>query len=56
MQFRPNASSSDPGSFHPGGFQAVMADGSVRFISDTINPATLQNLITIDDGQPIQGF
>ena len=30
-----------PNSFHPGGVNGVMADGSVRFISETIETGTL---------------
>jgi prepilin-type processing-associated H-X9-DG protein len=30
---------------HVGGFQALMADGSVRFISNTIDPNTLRTLL-----------
>jgi prepilin-type processing-associated H-X9-DG protein len=51
-----NQSPTDAGSFHPGGMNVLMADGSVRFISNTVNPQTYQNLITIDDGQVVPGF
>jgi type II secretory pathway pseudopilin PulG len=40
-------------SFHAGGFQAALADGSVRFISGSINPQTLQGLFTIDGGEMV---
>ncbi len=40
-------------SFHSGGFQAVFADGSVHFISNTVNPKTLRALLLRNDGQPI---
>ncbi len=43
----------DPLSSHPGGFQVALADGSVRFIADTIEPETLRRLLTIDDGELI---
>ena len=38
---------------HPGGVNALMADGSVSFISSTINPAVLKAMMTRDDGQAI---
>jgi hypothetical protein len=44
---RPDA----PGSHHPGGMQAALVDGSTRFISSTIDPATLQALITKAGGE-----
>lgn len=37
-------------SAHPGGAQAVLADGSVRFISENLDLATLKSLATRDDG------
>lgn len=40
-------------SFHVGGVHALLADGSVRFISDNVNFGTLQNLSARDDGQVI---
>ena len=40
-------------SFHSGGFQAVMADGSTHFICDTIDPKTLRALLLRNDGQPV---
>ena len=43
-------------SAHPGGTQACFGDGTVRFISDTINMYTLRLLATRDDGQPIPTF
>ncbi len=41
------------GSTHPGGFNAALCDGSVRFIKTTINPETLKKLITINGGEVI---
>jgi hypothetical protein len=47
-----------PWSSHPGGGQVALADGSVRFLSDHIEPATLRALATargreglVDDGR-----
>jgi prepilin-type processing-associated H-X9-DG protein len=41
---------------HPGGVNALMGDGSVRFASETINLATWRSLGFIQDGNVIQGF
>ncbi|MEX0818873.1 MAG: DUF1559 domain-containing protein [Pirellulaceae bacterium] len=56
MQMAINAGAGEPGSFHPGGINVSMADGSVRFIADSIAPALLQNLITRNDGQAVGDF
>ena len=39
-------------SFHPGGAQFVMVDGSVHFIQETIAPLTLNLLAHKSDGKP----
>jgi prepilin-type processing-associated H-X9-DG protein len=39
-------------SSHPGGFQALMADGSVHFIGNTVDPKTLRSLLLRNTGQP----
>ncbi len=44
------------GSKHPGGMNVAFCDGSVRFLSETIDPQTLERLITIDDGNPVGSF
>ena len=41
-------------SFHPGGFNALFGDGSVRFIKRSINPLVLKALITRAAGEVIQ--
>lgn len=41
------------GGFHVGGYNAGLADGSVRFISKAIAEATLRNIIKRNDGNPI---
>ena len=37
-------------SFHPGGVNVAMGDGSVRFVSETVARTTWQNLGSINDG------
>ncbi|WP_428308553.1 DUF1559 domain-containing protein [Lacipirellula sp.] len=43
-------------SFHEGGAYAVMADGSVRFLSEEIEPVILLELYCYDDGDALPGF
>ena len=38
-------------SFHPGGVNALLADGSVRFFKDTINLAIWRALATMSAGE-----
>ena len=38
-------------SYHVGGTQVLMADGSVRFLSAQTDPAVLKKLATINDGE-----
>lgn len=40
-------------SFHEGGIQVLLTDGSVRFLSENINLETLKVLATRDDGEVI---
>ena len=40
-------------SVHPGGVQVLLADGSVRFVSETIDLTTWRALATIAGGEPI---
>ncbi|HEX6960573.1 MAG TPA: DUF1559 domain-containing protein, partial [Lacipirellula sp.] len=39
------------GSYHPGGAEFAFADGSVQFLADTMNLATLQELANRKDGE-----
>ena len=41
---------------HPGGVNATLADGSVRFVSDTIMQSTWQALGTRGSGETIPNF
>ena len=41
---------------HPGGFNVLLADGSVRFISNTTDPETLRRLVLCDDGAVVPVF
>jgi prepilin-type processing-associated H-X9-DG protein len=43
-------------SHHPGGAQAAMADGSVRFLSQTLDMNLLRLLLQRDDGQAVGAF
>lgn len=43
-------------SLHPGGVQVALGDGSVRFISETIEINTWRHLSTMRDGQVLGEF
>jgi prepilin-type N-terminal cleavage/methylation domain-containing protein len=43
-------------SWHPGGVHVALADGAVRFVSDTIDPATWKNLGHRADGKVLDSF
>ena len=43
-------------SHHSGGFNALMVDGSVHFISNTIDPKTLRSLLLRNDGGPVGDY
>lgn len=51
-----NACNTPLSSAHPGGVQMLLGDGSVRFISDTINLETYFNLADRDDGNVLGDF
>ena len=43
------------GSLHPGGFNALFADGSVKFLKYSVSQQILEFLITRDGGEVITG-
>jgi prepilin-type N-terminal cleavage/methylation domain-containing protein len=43
-------------SFHTGGLQTLLADGSVRFLSESLDKSTFRGLIGKDDGQVLGEF
>ena len=49
----PTYMSLEASSLHPGGVNALFADGSVRFVKNTVNPSTWRGLGTIAGGEVI---
>ena len=45
-----------PKSFHPGGCQMLLTDGSVRFVSENVNHNIVRRLNGIQDGEVISDF
>ena len=45
-----------PRSLHSGGVNFVMADGSVKFIRDSVDLLTFQNLGSVSDGQALSNY
>ena len=41
------------GGYHPGGANAAMADGSVRFVRDSVDPRAFEALSTIAGGEAV---
>jgi hypothetical protein len=54
LPFDPNAVLPELGGYNANGFNAVFADGAVRFISKTIDTTVLKGLITRDGGEVIR--
>ncbi len=40
----------------PGGFQALILDGSVRFLANSLDPTVLKALLTMAGGEPLGAF
>jgi type II secretory pathway pseudopilin PulG len=49
-------STNGPASYHPGGCQFLLGDGSVRFIAETVDQITLNGLATRDNGEVLGPF
>ena len=43
----------EPFAFHPGGVNATMGDGSVRFLADSIDGVVVKWMVGAEDGQTI---
>ncbi|MDD4268730.1 MAG: DUF1559 domain-containing protein, partial [Thermoguttaceae bacterium] len=43
-------------SFHPGGINVALADGSVRFLTETLDMEIVRRLGAADDQQPVSNF
>ncbi len=41
------------GGYHPGGANVLMADGSVRFVRETIDPRVFEAISTIAGGEKV---
>jgi prepilin-type N-terminal cleavage/methylation domain-containing protein/prepilin-type processing-associated H-X9-DG protein len=46
----------EPFSFHRGGCNTVMVDGSVRFLEDNLSPIVMRHLVTRSEGVPVEEF
>ena len=52
IQLRPSLQGAAPRSAHRGGVWTALADGSTRFVADTINPGVWKKVLTIKDQDP----
>lgn len=52
LAFDPEKPLAGLGKAHPGGFLALFCDGSVRFLSETLDPTFFRRLVEKADGQP----
>lgn len=52
----PTCTAATARSFHTGGVNVLLLDGSVRFVSDTITPAVWRGLGTREGGEVLGEF
>jgi prepilin-type processing-associated H-X9-DG protein len=55
-QFDPDHPLAGLGNAHPGGFMALFADGSVRFISKTVDAKVFGAMLTIAGGEVVGNY
>lgn len=55
-KFMNHTNNAQPYSFHTGGVNVSIADGSARFVRDSVDLATFLNLLLRDDGQILGDF
>ncbi len=48
------ASWGHPGSLHPGGVHVVLADGSTRFVLETVDDVIKERMAAMADGEPVE--
>jgi prepilin-type processing-associated H-X9-DG protein len=53
LAYTPEAPIKKLGNIHPGGFNAAFADGSVRFLKNSLDPATLDAIVTRSGGEVV---
>jgi prepilin-type processing-associated H-X9-DG protein len=53
LAYRPGSPIEGLGSFHPGGFNALFGDGSVRFLKTSVASETINGLATRNGGEVI---
>jgi len=56
LPFDPDRPLAGLGKAHPGGFLVLLCDGSVRFVSETVDPRVFGWMAQIADGQPRGDF
>ncbi|MEX1223703.1 MAG: DUF1559 domain-containing protein [Pirellulales bacterium] len=56
MRFTPNGGPDEASSEHPGLVNTGFADGSVRPVSNDVDPQVLRGLLTIDGGEMVSGW
>jgi prepilin-type processing-associated H-X9-DG protein len=55
MRKTPTFAAINARSYHPGGVNALLGDGSVRFVKSTVNGLTWRALGTVTGGEVVPG-